>query len=161
MKQTLKIFLPVMVIGTGCGSDPISVDPDSIAGTWDALTYAYLETADLTNVVELIGEGASYTITFTSSGSYTSSFRHPTGEIDSESGTYTVSPQDVIALLASGETEPVLFFATREEDRMSLETGLAEWDFDQDGTPEPAQWRIFLGRDLTTPLRVGSPLTRP
>lgn len=151
MKQILKVFLPVAVIGTGCGSDPISVDADSIAGTWNAISYAYLETADLDNFVELIAEGASYTITFTSSGTYTSSFRHPTGEVDSESGTFTISPDDVIALLASGEDEPELFLATRDEDRMSFQTGLAEWDFDEDGTPEPAQLRIFLGRDFVLP----------
>ncbi len=151
MKQILKVFVPVLVIGTGCGSDPISVDPDSIAGTWDAITYAYLESSDIDNLVELIGEGASYTITFTSSGTYTSSYRDPTGETDSEAGAYTISSDDVIALLASGEDEPVLFFATRQEDRLSLQTGLAEWDFDGDGTPEPAQWRIFLGRNLITP----------
>jgi hypothetical protein len=151
MKQFLKAFVPVLVIGTGCGSDPISVDPDSIDGTWEAITYAYLESSNIDNFVELIGEGYSYTITFTSSGTYTSSLRDPAGETDSEAGTYTISPEDVIALLESGEAEPVLFFATRQEDRMSLETGLAEWDFNDDGTPEPAQWRIFLGRNLTTP----------
>jgi hypothetical protein len=151
MKQILKLFLPVAVLGTGCGSDPISVDAGSIAGTWNAITYAYLENANLDNVVELIGEGASYTITFTSSGTYTSSFRHPTGETDSESGTFTVSPDNVIGLLASGEDEPELFLATRSEDRMTLQTGLVEWDFDQDGTPQPAQLRIFLGRDFQLP----------
>ena len=52
MKQILKVFVPVMVIGTGCGSDPISVDPDSIAGTLDAITYAYFESANLENAVD-------------------------------------------------------------------------------------------------------------
>ena len=37
MKQILKVFLPVAVLGTGCGSDPISVDAGSIPGTWNAL----------------------------------------------------------------------------------------------------------------------------
>jgi hypothetical protein len=147
MKRFLRMVAAVALIAAGCSSGPIGVDADSIAGTWNAVTYAYLESADLDNLVELISQGASFTVTFTADGTFVWSFRDPVGVVDSRSGTFTVSPDAVIAFLANGEDEPVLFLATREEDRLQLQTGLTEWDFEQDGTPEPAEWRIFLTRE--------------
>jgi hypothetical protein len=64
----------------------------------------------------------------------------------SATGTFTVTDDVQLNLSDVGGGTPESFLATRDNDRMTLETGLAEWDFDEDGTPEPAQWHIFLVR---------------
>jgi hypothetical protein len=60
-------------------------------------------------------------------------------------GTYTVvDPLLTFSDFGNGQPEP--FLATRDEDRMTLATGNVEFDFDGDGTLEPAQLSIFLRR---------------
>ncbi len=145
MKQLSKIVVPVALLAIGC-SDPVSIDPGSLAGTWNAISYAFIDKAEVSETVDLVGRGASLTITFTSDGKYTWDFRDVDGATTSVSGTITVEdPLLTFSDVGGGTPEP--FLAVREEDNLSLATGNAAFDFDGDGVLEDAQWQIFLIRN--------------
>ncbi len=101
--------------------------------------------ADTEVVDNLVAQGATFTITFTGDGQFTSTFRDPDGQVETKSGTYTTE-DPLLSLLASGETEPEQFFAVRSDDVLTLRTGLVVHDFDDDQVPEDAELRIFLQR---------------
>ena len=146
MKQLSKIVLPVALLAVGCSGDPVAIDPGSLAGTWNAISYAFINKADLSEAVDLVGRGASLTITFTSDGNYTWDFRDVDGETTSVSGMFTTDdPLLTFSDVGGGTPEP--FLAVREDDNLSLATGNAEFDFDGDDVLEDAQWQIFLLRN--------------
>ncbi len=145
MKQLSKIVVPVALLAIGC-SDPIAIDPGSLAGTWNAISYAFINKADITETVDLIGRGASLTITFRSDRTYTWDFRDADGQTTLVSGTFTTDdPLLTFSDVGGGTPEP--FLAVREDDNLSLATGNAEFDFNEDGVLEDAQWQIFLIRN--------------
>ncbi len=145
MKRFLKSVVPVAVIWIACG-DPTSVEPGAIAGTWNSLTYGFVNAADPTETVELVSQGASLTVTFTSDGDFTWDFRDVDGQVEARSGTFSVDLDlSILTLSESGQEDP--FLAVRKDDSMSLRTGNREFDFDEDGTGEPAELRIFLTRN--------------
>ncbi len=143
MKRLLKSVVPVAVISIACG-DPVSVEPGAIAGTWNAINYGFVNKADLDDTVELISMGASLTVTFTSEGNITWDFREVDGQVEARSGTFSVEGS-ILTLSESGQ-DPDPFLATRNDDSMTLRTGNREFDFDEDGTDDPAELQIFLMR---------------
>ncbi len=144
MKRLLKSVVPVAVIAIACGN-PVSIEPSAIAGTWNSRQYAFINKADLEESVELISQGATLTVTFTSGGDFTWDFRDVDGAVEARSGTF--SADDVILTLSeSGQGSPDPFPAVRVDDTLTLRTGNREFDFDEDGTGEPAELRIFLTR---------------
>ena len=145
MKQLSKIVVPVALLAIGC-SDPVAIDPGSLAGTWNAASYGFINKADVSEAVDLVGRGASLTITFTSDGNYTWDFRDVDGETTSVSGTFTTD-DPLLTFSDVGDGTPEPFLAVREGDNLSLVTGNAEFDFDGDGVLEDAQWQISLLRN--------------
>ncbi len=145
MKRLLKSVVPVAVIWIACG-DATSVEPSAIAGTWNGLQYAFVNKADPTESVELVSQGATLTVTFTSGGDFTWDFRDVDGAVEARSGTFSVDGE-VLTLSESGQGSPDPFLAVREGDNMTLRTGNREFDFDEDGTDDPAELHIFLTRN--------------
>ena len=142
MKRLLKSVVPMAVIWIACG-DPTGIEPGAIAGTWNSITYGFVNRADPTETVELVSQGASLTVTFTSDGDFTWDFRDVDGAVETRSGTFSVAG-DVLTLSESGQEDP--FLAVRHDDSLTLRTGNREFDFNEDGTDEPAELRIFLTR---------------
>ena len=145
MKQLSKIVVPVALLAIGCG-DPVAIDPGSLAGTWNAISYAFIDKAEVNEAVDLVGRGATLTITFTSDGNYTWDFRDVDGATTSVSGTVTAD-DPILTFSDVGNGTPEQFLAIREDDNLSLATGNAEFDFDEDGVLEDAQWQMFLIRN--------------
>ncbi len=145
MKRLLKSVVPVAVIWIACGN-PASVEPGAIAGTWNGLQYAFVNKADPTEGVELVSQGATLTVTFTSGGDFTWDFRDVDGAVEARSGTFSVDGE-FLTFSESGQGSPDPFLAVREDHNMTLRTGNREFDFDEDGTDDPAELRIFLTRN--------------
>ena len=146
MKRLSKIVVPVALLTIGCSSvSAPSIDPGSLAGTWNAVSYGFINKADLSEAVDLVGRGASLTITFTSSGNYTWDFQDVDGVTTSVSGTFTTD-DPLLTFSDVGEGTPEPFLAVRLDDNLKLATGNAEFDFNEDGALEEAQWEIFLLR---------------
>ncbi len=147
MKQLSKIVVPVTLLAIGCSSTSApAIDPGSLAGTRNAISYGFINKADLSEAVDLVGRGASLVITFTSDGNYTWDFQDVDGETTSVSGTFTTNdPLLTFSDVGGGTPEP--FFAVRNDNNLKLATGNAEFDFDEDDIPEDAQWEIFLLRN--------------
>ncbi len=146
MKRLSKIVVPIASLTIGCNSvSAPSIDPGSLAGTWNAISYGFINKADLSEAVDLVGRGASLTITFTSSGDYTWDFQDVDGVTTSVSGTFTTD-DPLLTFSDVGEGTPEPFLAVRLDDNLKLATGNAEFDFDGDDVLEDAQWQIFLLR---------------
>lgn len=145
MKQLSKIVVPVALLAIGC-SDPVAINPGSLAGTWNAISYAFIDKAEVNETVDLVGRGASLIITFTSDGNYTWDFQDVDGETTSVSGTFTTD-DPLLTFSDVGDGTPEPFLAVRIDDTLSLATGNAEFDFDGDDVLEDAQWQIFLLRN--------------
>ena len=148
MKQLSKILAPAALLTIGCAdlTGPVAIDPESLAGTWNAVTYVFFDKAEVNDAVDLVGLGASLAITFTSDGKHTWDFRAVDGEATLVSGTFTTDdPLLTFSDVGAGTPEP--FLAIRQENNLSLATGNAEFDFDGDGVVEDAQWEIFLLRN--------------
>lgn len=147
MKQLSKIVVPVTLLAIGCSNiSAPAIDPGSLAGTWNATVYGFINKADLSETVDLIGQGASLVVTFTSDGNYTWDFSDVDGETTSVSETFTTN-DPLLTFSDVGEGTPEPFLAVRLDDSLKLATGNAEFDFDEDGVLEDAQWEIFLLRN--------------
>jgi hypothetical protein len=147
MKQLSKIVVPVTLLAIGCSSTSApAIDPGALAGTWNARSYGFINKANLSEAVDLVGRGASLVITFTSDGNYTWDFQDVDGETTSVSGTFTTD-DPLLTFSDVGEGTPEPFFAVRNDDNLKLATGNAEFDFNEDDVLEEAQWEIFLVRN--------------
>lgn len=145
MKRRAVAIGPLIAMLTiGC-SDPIGIDPSDLEGTWSALSYSWLDKTDLITVYNMIPDGGAFRTTLGSDGSYTATRTSPDGTVESLSGTYTVV-DPLLTFSDFGGGQPEAFLATRSENSMTLETGNVEFDFNDDGTPTPAQLSIFLQR---------------
>ena len=49
MKQLSKILAPAALLTIGCANltGPVAIDPESLAGTWNAVTYAFFDKAEI------------------------------------------------------------------------------------------------------------------
>lgn len=145
MKHRRKaIVLLIALLTVGC-SDPISIDPSDLAGTWTAASYSWLDKLDLVTVYDMIPDGGSFTVTLGSDGSFSAMRTFPGEAAESWSGVYSVTPPQ-LTFSDFGDGQPEPFLATRQENDMTLATGNVEFDFNDDGTPTPAQLSIFLRR---------------
>jgi hypothetical protein len=143
-RRGMAIIPLIAILTLGC-DDPISLDPSDLAGTWTALSYSWLDKADLITTYDMIPDGGSFVVTLGSDGSFSAMRTLPGETAESWSGVYSVTPPQ-LTFSDFGDGQPEPFLATRDEDRMTLVTGNAEFDFDDDGTPDPAQLSIFLQR---------------
>ena len=145
MKRRGMAIIPLIAILTlGC-EDPISLDPSDLAGTWTARSYSWLDKEDLVTVYDMIPDGGAFVVTLGSDLIFSGTRTSPDGTVESLSGIYSVTPPQ-LTFSDFGEGQPEPFLATRQEDDMTLVTGNAEFDFNDDGTPDPAQVSIFLQR---------------
>lgn len=131
----------MLFVAAGCGKDAIAVDPavQRFVGTWDAVDFTV--TGD-TIVVDVLTLGPFW-ISVEPSGQYTATLEFLGGFAElgqlsvQNSTTLTLDPSD-------GPPAPSAFvFATA--DSLILD-GATEFDFNLDGTEEPAQAHIELVR---------------
>lgn len=134
----------VLAAAAGC-EDPTTVTSADLYGLWGAVAMAYTSQADGAVKSDLlISEGATYSIELVSDGTYHSQLTRPSFPTLAESGTFEVrrgrlvlSPSDRAERTLAVEFNQSLLTA-READ--------TEWDFDQDGTMEPASLEMVLDR---------------
>ena len=137
-------FLLVSVLVAGCGEPTeVVIDPllEPFVGTWDAEVILVTSDADTTVVADLMVNG-SFAINVQPSGSYTATLTF--GGIPlTEFGTLSVGPT-VITLRPDGGQVAASVYSFQSPTYVTVE-GPTEFDFNIDGTLEPAQiymeWR--------------------
>ena len=92
--------------------------------------------------VDLIAAGASMSIEFSPTGTYEMTVDEGSGQ-EIETGTYRFVELNVIELIPAGETDGDMWTIDLSATNMAV-TFDDVFDFDDDGTEEPANWALDL-----------------
>lgn len=134
----------VLLLALACG-DSTGISAEKLAGTWTATEFVFTNQANLSQSVDWIPLGASFTLTIRADSTFTTTLREPGGVVDTDTGIISVAG-NVLTIAESGQGSPTPFTAVRDGDVLTLTTTDADFDFDGDGTDEPASLRIVLRR---------------
>ena len=146
----LLVFIGIAAVGaTGCGKEPTEPDanpdfmPDFMVGDWLADALVLTSLANPQVFTDLVADlGAVFTLSVQPSGRYTA-ILSGFGQSSSESGRLTVDGAEVVLTpeVPPGPESRALW--ERVGDSVILE-GESEFDFNLDGTTEPAMLRQVL-----------------
>jgi len=143
-------YLPVLLLAAGaaaCDSDPVDLAPDEavapFVGTWTAEAFRVTSANDASDFFDLAA-GGSFTLIVEPSGHYTGILQLEGSPPVVEYGRMEVESQTVILTPDDGPVATSTFVFDGP-DRVTLD-GATEFDFDLDGTPDPAQAHIELVR---------------
>ena len=131
-----------LMVMSAC-SDSTGLEPDDLAGTWEATAAVMTSVAEPTVSFDLIAEGGTLTIVLNADGGYVFTSAFPGEAPEIEIGTYSVAG-DVLTITAVGE-DPETFTIARDGDTMTL-TGDDDFDFNDDQVDEPATLVITMAR---------------
>lgn len=128
------------VASLACGD---SLAPEDIAGTYEATTMVFTSQADPNTSADVLAAGYSFAIEFNSDGTLETTFTIG-GSTDTDSGTYVI---DGDAITINTDGDPASGTIDRSGDTLTivLTTGV-EYDFDDDGSDEPATLRLIVER---------------
>jgi hypothetical protein len=151
MHRTSLGLLPLLsaLLLASCGGDDDDttgpVDND-LVGTWDATAIELTSVADPGTVVELVSQGANGRLVLQSDGGFGLSVGVP-GE-PTEFGNGDWGATDVLTLeFGDGDIEGTWQFDINlDGDTLRLTGADSEWDFDDDGTEDPAKLDLTLSR---------------
>lgn len=125
----------------------LACDDDSpgspLYGTWNVTKSEYVSGGDPPETVDLIAAGGSGTIAFNADASYDATIIPPGGTSERSSGAWSFT-ETSLTMRESGSSVTWVFDRVMEGDTMVLSGADAEFDFDGDGTPEPATWNVTL-----------------
>jgi hypothetical protein len=125
----------------------LACDDDSpgtpLFGTWNVTKSEYVSAGDPPESVDVIAAGGSGTIAFNADASYDASIVSPGGVSERRRGSWSFT-ESSLTLRESGSSVTWVFDRVMEDDAMLLSGADAEFDFDGDGTPEPATWNVTL-----------------
>jgi hypothetical protein len=139
------VLVGVVAVGAnGCGNGPNGLDlnPDFMVGEWLATSLAMTSVANPGLTVELDTLGAVFTLSVQPSGRYTAILQG-FGQSSSEVGKLTVDGPNVVFMPDSPPGPDALAIWQRVGDSVILD-GDSDFDFNLDGTPEPATLRQVL-----------------
>jgi hypothetical protein len=135
------IGMGVLLGGLACGD---GLAPSDLAGTWNATTMQFFDQENPSRPsVDVIAQGAQFSMTFFADGTLQTTFVEG-GSTDTGSGIYNISGSTLVINiegLASGGT------IARDGDTLTIElfSGI-EYDFDDDGSVDPADLLMVLVR---------------
>jgi hypothetical protein len=133
------------VVLAGCGDDPSDVSAGDLTGLWGAVSMVYTSHADPGVEVDVVNEeGATYSIQLYSDGTYQSQLSGPGVPTAVETGAFEVRSSQLL-LSPSGGGERTFDLAFNNV-LLTLVEADASWDFDGDGTAEPASLEMVLDR---------------
>lgn len=142
----------LVAAGGGCGdggAGPPDVPPElaPFVGIWDAISATLTNQANPDMSVDLVEEGVVFTLEITSRSRYIATTAGPGQPPEVETGGVEVlSGPDLLVIDPDDPDLPTDSLAFRfAGDTLTLETE-DEFDFNQDGTDEPAFLRLILVR---------------
>lgn len=143
----ILLLLSVVLIAS-CGGDDDTTGPvnNDLVGTWDATAIQLTSVADPGTVVELVSQGASGRLVLEADGGFGLSVGVPGGPTEFGNGDWGVT--DVLTLtFGDGDIEGTWQFdVDLNGDSLRLTGADVEWDFDDDGTDDPARLDLTLTR---------------
>jgi hypothetical protein len=143
----LLLVLSVLLVAS-CGDDDDTTGPvnNSLVGTWDATAIQLTSVANPGAVVELISGGANGRLVLQADGGFGLSVGIPGEPTEFGNGDWGVT--DVLTLeFGDGDIQGIWQFDIDLNGNTLQLTGAdTEWDFDEDGTDDPAKLNLSLVR---------------
>ena len=139
------MVIGIMTAGTtGCGDGPTEPDlnPDFMVGAWLAESLVLTSVANPEVIADLVALGAKFTLSVEASGRYTA-ILEGFGLFSSVSGRLTVDGAYVVFMQELPIRDESMDMWERVDDSVIL-VGESEFDFNLDGTTEPAMLRRVL-----------------
>lgn len=138
----------VAILASACGDEGPSDDLSysELVGTWPLLSLVFTSDADPGTTFDFTGASGSGSLTFEDDRTFLLILLpDPGSPTESITGTVEIDGQ-TITLNDDAETDPVHLTGRRTGTRLELETEEAEYDFNGDGTDEPARVDIVFTR---------------
>jgi len=130
--------------GLACGGDGSGPSRSELAGTWQLTKCEYVSTQGLGSV-DLIAGGGSGTVTITAD-TIRITVTPAGGAPETFAGTYEIDGIDLMRVTPLGASWYWAFDMNFSGNHLTLRNGSAEYDINQDGTPDPAKWNMEMTR---------------
>ncbi len=128
-------------LALACGSDVVEED---VIGTWNATEFVFSNFEDPVTDFDVIAMGGDLSIVIRADGTYTLTLSMPFAEPEVIEGDWVLDG-DVLTL--DEGVDAVAFEISLDGNTLTLHTEDVEFDFDEDGTDDPAQLDVTLVRD--------------
>ena len=110
-----------------------------LVGIWDATKFEFEETTgDPVVTADLITMNTTVTVTVNENGTYQVAITFLDNEPEVETGTWTLEGGNLLILTATGESVGEEFEVSLSGTTLTLRSSDLVFDFDEDGTDEPA-----------------------
>ena len=131
--------LVTLGMGVACGDsnapDPLTLE--NLVGSWRATQFLFTQQSDPSTFFDLIQNSGTVTITISANGTYVGQ-QSAFGSTETSSGTITVSSRFVTLTDDDEPGDPTQFAATLTGNTLTLTSSDFTFDFDFNGTEEPA-----------------------
>jgi hypothetical protein len=127
-----------------CGGDD-EPSIESISGTWDIVKFEYVSVENSSQRVDLVALGMTGTVNLNDNGQYAATTEEPGFPPETVTGTWSYTA-DTFTLVETGSTGDATFDMSIGNDVLTLTGANSDYDFDDDGIPEPAKWNVTLER---------------
>jgi len=121
------------------GGGPV---PAEVVGTWTTTEFVFINKADTTQKFDLISNGGSFVLEIDADGNFTSTTTFGTF-VETETGTLSFSG-DQVTITETGEPGSETITYSVSGNTMILVDSDSEFDFDDNGSDDPAILRITL-----------------
>jgi hypothetical protein len=137
-----------ILLSAACGDDPASpggVTMSDLAGSWQVTRWEYTNSANSSESVDLVTlAGSSATLDLEDTGDYTISGTLA-GVAVTLTGTWTISGSNM-QILEDGTVDTQTTPFSLSGDTLTLSGLEGDWDFDDDGTDDPASLIVVFTR---------------
>ena len=127
MRVTVGMAMAGVVLGAAACSDS-GPSADSFLGTWSATQMEFTRTANPAETVEIIGDGATFKITFAADSTWQAVLTAPGMQPDTSSGTWAASI-DVLTIVTTGMSGEQQFDYVLSGTTLTLSGANTDWDF--------------------------------
>lgn len=142
-----RAILPVVLVllallPVGCGKDTLEApQPENLTRSWHLTSCEYRHETNAALHVDLVAEGWVIDLYINDNGHFRYTWTPPGGSEQYWDGTWSIAGQ-IVSLTRDGYGFSWQFTAEVGETSLTLRGANAEYDFDGDGTPEPAIWNL-------------------
>ncbi len=138
MRLTHVLALSIGLFMTGACGDSTGVTVEDLVGSWNASQYLYTNPANTSQTVDIITtQGASFSMSVANDSTVSTLFDDGVGGSSSDSGDFS---GDGTVLNLAGES----FNASRTGSQLTLVDDTNAYDFDNDGSDDPATLTITM-----------------
>ncbi|MGB5238338.1 MAG: hypothetical protein WBM43_06230 [Flavobacteriaceae bacterium] len=131
-----------------CSLQGTNLSIADISGNWVATSATFFTTSDPIQTVNVVAEGGTVTLSIQSGGGFTLNISESDGPSDSSAGDFCFD-EDLLVVRFDGDDpddwEYYRVQLTSGNNTLSI-GGPAEFDFNGDGTPDPAEVELSLAR---------------